>query len=313
MKQVSILGVALGAFLLGYFISPSEPDQKDEDEVVASNCSEASSAIVKKNYDSLRQQYTSLQDELSEVQSQLEETSRCSSDSAESGSDRTANDAQTNPDQVDPDAPGLDAESESAESTEGTETEEWVDPQGELGINDLLTGFKKHEKQAEKYGKKVDSRGGFLKRMLLRDPRKTIEGMPMLKKNDKFFHKLRGKFAGSIKFFNKRRKHGYVQLRVKDVDPEHPSGWTVRVQVAGKKIAPKGSAQKSPSVKYGGYDMLRSVGPKSRAYFIRSSETSYLQFYYQESQDRLFGNYYEKRKNNAYRRIATILMNRKDL
>ena len=104
-------------------------------------------------------------------------------------------------------------------------------------------------------------------------------------------------------FAKKDRPNGYVRLEIRN--PSNPPWqWSVQVDVHEKK----GSVER----KAGGMDILRTISDQSRAYFIRSSENSYLQFYYQPGDGSLLGNYYERVKSGEYSRVGSYTLRRAD-
>jgi hypothetical protein len=156
--------------------------------------------------------------------------------------------------------------------------------------------------------KKADSgskRRKLLDRVHLVNPMLAIDSMPFMTAKDRFFDNLHGTFKGNIKFFAKDRKNGRIAVvvrRPEEADPPHAKAWLVRIDVDNGR----GKVTRQT----GGLDVLRTEGDRSAAFSARSSETSFLQMFYQTASDELIGNYYEKNAAGQYTRQGHFTLKR---
>ena len=176
------------------------------------------------------------------------------------------------------------------------------DKVSQLNFDALKKLESKLESQSQKIGNGVNKRS-FLNQIVLADPHGSIDRMQEVSEKDKWMAKLLGVYRGGITYLQRDRPPGYIRLEIRR--PENPPWqWALRVDVHDKK----GSAER----KMGGMEMLRTLDDQSKAYFVRASENSYLQFYLQVSEEVLVGNYYERGKGGSYSRTGTYTLKRSE-
>lgn len=194
------------------------------------------------------------------------------------------------------------SEPEDDETTVETMQSDLPPPGSEaMAVLDSASATEKNMQKADTPSKKSK----FLDRVKLKTPMQTTDAMKSVTEKDKFFENLFGVFKAPIQFTDKKRKNGRIVLLVKKPEnPEDKKAWVVRIDVDNGKG--KVSRQN------GGIEMLRTASDKSASYFLRSSETSYLQMFYRSSSDQFLGNYYEKNKAGAYPRRGTFWLKRQN-
>lgn len=299
-KTVAIAAALAAAYFLGRFFAPpsaSLPPHEEPDSLLET--SNSPNLHHDKQEESLRQ----LREENDALRRALDGLRKPeSSITANHSTDAHGKDVGS----VDGPLPGAPKNEMAAEAGEPPVDAVTVDspPTGKDGLDTLEEV--KRELKAMPAGTTTDwpepKRRSFLARMTLRDPLKTIDKMARVDPvKDRYIETLYGGYRGPIRFIAKQ-KPGRVRLDIREFDAEQSGRWLVLIEVT--------DARGKKSRETGGLDMLRSLDPKSSGYAIRSSETSFLQLFYREAEQRFIGNYYEKTKKSTYVRLGTVELNR---
>lgn len=299
MKKV-IIGATIGiiaGFLGGRFSVHKEDPQHQGDDANVPDSAVNGCERFQTMYDRLREDYIRLQD-----QRQPSETAAvCNPVAVEVQPDLRKSEPQEITD-LKPDAEGDATGTETAGSAETRPTTPVSGDAPTLQENDAVVAIPESE------WNKADSnakRRKLLDRVKLTNALQTIDAMQSVTAKDRFFHDLHGTFKGSIKFLAKDRKNGKINLVVRkpeDADPPHAKAWLVRIDVDDGK----GKVARQT----GGLDMLRTEGKNSNAFSARSSESSFIQMFYQTQSDELIGNFYEKDAAGQYPRSGSFTLRR---
>ena len=304
LKKNLLIGIA--ALVVGYWLgrpSAEERDAAEERKSAPLNEKEVCADLIAR-YNKLSEQYVAMQES-----HQVAESSAAASMPA-SASASACPDASGVPAKSGDDAP---KESVAGADAEGSEFKPDDFPAGDRGEaptegdrvvqvsgEQLTKDFARFDTDAQKANNGLKKRS-FLNRIVLGDPHGTIDRMKEVSEKDKWLQKMMGVWRGSIIYTKKSRPSGYIRLEIRT--PENPPWqWAVRVDLHEKK----GVADR----KMGGTELLHTVSDASKAYFVRSSETSYLQFYFQPEANSLLGNYYERAKDGSYSRSGTYTLRR---
>lgn len=301
---IAVTVVAGASFLIGFTLAPQHQNKENPSGSGAEGAGDCSAIVAR--YDQLREQYVALQENVAPT------TSPTISPTSEPICTVGTPSAVPSPQSASPtledsavaDSNEINRVNSSAVELESREIPTELDKVTALSTEQLLTNTKKLNDDSASAGS-GGKRRNFLNRIVLQDPHRTIDMMREADEKERWLKSLYGVFRGGVTYLKKKRESGYIRLEIRN--PESPPWqWAIKVDLHESK----GNADR----RTGGLELLRVLEPNGKAFFLRSSENSYMQFYFVPSEDVLIGNLYmrlaAKGESGEYQRVGTFTLRR---